>query len=192
LPKKTLEVLVDSGNDYCLQVKRNQGKLFSRLEQTAASEKPLSQHQCQEKNRGRIEHRHTRLYAAAPQWQKHYPGIVCFVVLRRWGYRKNKPTHKARYYEKTHYYILSRSMESAQQAAALIRNHWCIENRLHYLKDVLMNEDHNRIRHEQAAKNVSLLKNMVLNVIKAKGFSSLKDTTGRYAHNIKELYSWLL
>jgi hypothetical protein len=53
-------------------------------------------------------------------------------------------------------------------------------------------EDQNRIRHEQAVKNVSLLKNMVLNFIKAKGFTSLKDTTQRYAHNIKERYSWLL
>ncbi len=192
MPKKTLEVLVESGNDYCLQVKKNQGNLFGRLEQTAATEKPFSQHQCQEKNRGRLEHRHTRLYWAPQPWQKHYPGIVCFVVLKRWGYRKKKPTHKARSYEKTHYYILSRPMESAQQAASLIRNHWCIENRLHWVKDVLMNEDGNRIRDEQAAKNVSLLKNMVLNVIKAKGFSSLKDTTERYAHNIKELYSWIL
>ncbi len=173
-------------------MKKNQATLFTQLEQTAASEKPLSQHQCQQKNRGRLEHRRARLYAAPQPWQKYYPGIVCFVVLRRWGYRKPKPTHKARYYEKTHYYILSRMMESAQQAAVLIRNHWWIENRLHWVKDVLMNEDHNRIREEQAAKNLSLLKNMVLNVVKAKGFSSLKDTTGRYAHNIKELYSWLL
>ncbi len=83
-------------------------------------------------------------------------------------------------------------MGSAQQAAQLIRDHWLIENRLHWVKDVLMNEDQNRIRDHQAAKNVSLIKNIVLNLIKAKGFTSLKDTTQRYAHNIKELYSWLL
>ncbi len=173
-------------------MKKNQGTLFSRLEQTAQREKPLSQHQCQQKNRGRLEHRHAKLYWAPQQWQKHYPGIVCFVVLRRWGYRKHKPTAKAHYYEKTHYYILSRMMGSAQQAAQLIRDHWLIENRLHWVKDVLMNEDQNRIRDHQAAKNVSLIKNIVLNLIKAKGFTSLKDTTQRYAHNIKELYSWLL
>jgi hypothetical protein len=50
----------------------------------------------------------------------------------------------------------------------------------------------NRIRYEQAAKNASLLKNMVLDLIKTKGFTSLKDTTQRYAHNTKERYSWLL
>jgi predicted transposase YbfD/YdcC len=76
-------------------------------------------------------------------------------------------------------------MMSASQAARLIHNHWLIENRFHWVKDVLMHEDQNRTRHEQAAKNVSLLKNLVLNLIKARGFTSLKDTTQRYAHNSK-------
>jgi predicted transposase YbfD/YdcC len=174
-----------------LQVKKNQDKLLERLQQRAATDQPLSQQLSQEKNRGRIEHRHSKLYQAPKEWQKYYPGIVCFVVLRRWGYRKKKPTAKAHSYEKTHYYMLSRMM-SAGQAARLVRNHWLIENRLHWVKDVLMHEDQNRIRHQQAAKNVSLLKNLVLNLIKARGFTSLKDTTQRYAHNIKELYSWLL
>jgi predicted transposase YbfD/YdcC len=123
---------------------------------------------------------------------KYYKGIVCFVVLRRWGYRKDKRYQKAKPYEKTHYYILSRPMACAQQAVDLIRNHWGIENRLHWVKDVLMKEDKNRIRHHRAAKNVSLIKNIVLNLTRARGFTSLKATTQRYAHNIKELYSWLL
>jgi predicted transposase YbfD/YdcC len=173
-------------------VKDNQVKLLALLQQEAHAQKPLNQHQGQEKNRGRIEHRHCKLFTAPQHWQKHYPGIVCFVVLRRWGYRKDKRHHKPKPYEKTHYYILSRPMTSAQQAAQLIRNHWLIENRLHWVKDVLMNEDTNRIAHHQAAKNVSLLKNIVLNLTRSKGFTSLKTTHERYGHNIKELYSWLL
>jgi predicted transposase YbfD/YdcC len=175
-----------------LQVKANQVNLLARLQQEARAQKPLSQHQCRQKNRGRLEHRHCKLFAARQDWQNYYKGIVCFVVLRRWGYRKGKRFQKAKPYEKTHYYILSRKMESAQQAAGLIRKHWRIENRLHWVKDVLMKEDKNRIRHHQAAKNVSLLKNIVLNLTRAKGFTSLKATTQRYTHNIKELYSWLL
>ncbi len=173
-------------------MKKNQGTLFAHLEQTAHREKPLSEHKCQQKNRGRLGHRHASVFAAPHEWQKHYPGLVCFVALKRWGYRKDKRYQKAKPYQKTHYYILSRPMQSAQQAATLIRNHWLIENRLHWVKDVLMNEDQNRIPRQQAAKNVSLLKNVVLNLTRAKGFISLKATTERYAHNIKELYSWLL
>ncbi len=172
-------------------MKANQPRLHKQLQEAAASHKPLSHTYDAQKNRGRIEHRHCCVYRAPLEWQKHYPAIACFVVLRRWGYRRDKPHQKAKPYEQTHYYILSRMM-SATQAARLIRDHWLIENRLHWVKDVLMKEDHNRIRHHQAAKNVSLLKNMVLNVIKARGFTSLKGTTERYAHNIKELYSWLL
>jgi predicted transposase YbfD/YdcC len=173
-------------------VKGNQVKLTALLQAEARSQKPLSEYQCRQKNRGRLEHRHCKLFAAPENWQRRYKGIVCFVLLRRWGYRKDKRYQKAKPYEKTHYYILSRPMESAQQAAGLIRGHWGIENRLHWVKDVLMKEDKNRIRDHQAAKNVSLLKNIVLNLTRAKGFSSLKATTQRYAHNIKVLSSCIL
>lgn len=175
-----------------MQVKDNQVKLLALLQQEASGQKPISEHQSQEKNRGRLEHRHCKLFAARQDWQKHFPGLVCFVVLRRWGYRKDKRHQKAKPYEKTHYYILSRKINSARQVAQLIRNHWLIENRLHWVKDVLMNEDKNLIRQQQAAKNVSLIKNMVLNLTKSKGFTSIKLTAECYGHNIKELYSWLL
>ncbi len=173
-------------------MKANQVNLLTRLQAEARAQKPLSEHQCRQKNRGRLEHRHCQLFVAPQDWHKHYKGIACFVVLRRWGYRKGKRFQKAKPYEKTHYYILSCPMESAGQAACLIRNHWLIENRLHWVKDVLMKEDKNRIRHHQAAKNVSLIKNIVLNLTRATGFTSLKTAIERYAHDIKGLYSLLL
>ncbi len=53
---------------------------------------------------------------------------------------------------------------------------------------MLLNEAKNRIPHQQAAKNVSLLNNMVLNLAKVKGFTSLKRATERYGHDCKLLY----
>jgi hypothetical protein len=55
-----------------------------------------------------------------------------------------------------------------------------------------MGEDCNGVAHPQAAKNLSLLKNMVLNLVRLKGFASLKIAQNAYAHNIKELYHCLL
>jgi hypothetical protein len=177
---------VASGNDYCLQVKANQASLLEKLQQTATCQRPIDQDESREKNRGRLEHRRVKLFEARLPWREDYPGLVAFAQLRRWGYRN----HQA--YEATHYYILSRAGLTAQQVGAIIRGHWSIENRLHYVKDVSMGEDHNGIGHPQAAKNLSLLKNFVLNLVRLKGFNSIKIANNAYAHNIKELYNCLL
>jgi predicted transposase YbfD/YdcC len=99
---------------------------------------------------------------------------------------------EGRTYAQTHYYILSRPFSDAGQVGRLIRAHWSIENRLHYVKDVTMGEDKNRIAHPQAAKNVSLLKNMALNLARQRGYTGLKRAIDLNAHNIKQLYQWLL
>jgi predicted transposase YbfD/YdcC len=179
-------VIITSGNDYCVQVKANQATLLEKLQQSATQQAPIDQADSREKNRGRIEHRRVKLFAAPQHCQQDYPGLVAFAQLRRWGYRN----HQA--YDATHYYILSRAGLTAQQVGAIIRGHWSIENRLHYVKDVSMGEDHNGVAHPQAAKNLSLLKNVVLNVVRLKGFTSLKIANNAYAHNIKELYNCLL
>jgi Transposase DDE domain len=169
-----------------VQVKANQPWLLKQLIRLAEGQVPQDQYLSRQKNRGRLEHRHARLYPAMAQWQSEYAGIVCFLVVQRWGYRQGK------FYKKTHYYISSYRFNCARTISQLIRHHWLIENRLHYVKDVHMNEDRNRIRHPQAAKNCSLIKNLTLNLVRLQGLQSLKKAIEFYAHNIKELYSWLL
>ena len=54
--------------------------------------------------------------------------------------------------------------------------------------DVLMNAAKNCVPHQQAAKNVSLLNNRVLNLTRAKGFTILKRTSEYYVKYSKALY----
>ena len=51
----------------------------------------------------------------------------------------------------------------------LSRGHWAIENRLHYVRDVSMNED--RCRARAAGRVLSTLRNLVLHLIRARGLS---------------------
>jgi hypothetical protein len=71
---------VASGNDYCVQVKANQATLFAKLQQTAAQQAPLDQDNSRQKNRGRLEHRHVKLFEAPPCWQEDSPGLVAFAT----------------------------------------------------------------------------------------------------------------
>lgn len=62
-------------------------------------------------------------------------------------------------------YISSRVL-SAPALAQAVRAHWGIENRLHWMLDVCFGEDGCMVRKDNAPQNLSLLKKIVLNLIR--------------------------
>ena len=64
------------------------------------------------------------------------------------------------------FYISSRGL-SAEEMALAVRAHWGIENRLHWLLDVNFGEDGCQVRKDNAPQNLSLLKKIVLNLIRS-------------------------
>jgi predicted transposase YbfD/YdcC len=65
----------------------------------------------------------------------------------------------------TRYYILSRKL-SAKQFATAVREHWSIENKLHWQLDVTFGEDQSRIRKGHADANFSILRRTALSLLK--------------------------
>jgi len=65
----------------------------------------------------------------------------------------------------TRYYISSRQMSTAAFSAA-VRDHWAIENRLHWSLDVIFGEDDRRLIKDHAPQNFSLLSKMALNLLR--------------------------
>lgn len=63
------------------------------------------------------------------------------------------------------YYISSRKLSAAQLAQA-VRGHWGIENRLHWVLDVSFGEDDSTFYKDNAPQNLSLLRKIVLNLIR--------------------------
>jgi predicted transposase YbfD/YdcC len=55
--------------------------------------------------------------------------------------------------------------------AEIIRGHWKIENQLHWVKDVIFEEDKSQISDFQAASNWSILTTIGLNLFRSLGFS---------------------
>jgi predicted transposase YbfD/YdcC len=64
-----------------------------------------------------------------------------------------------------HFYISSLT-RSAQDFAALIRQHWDIENKLHWSLDVTFNEDRSRIRKDNAPANMAAMRRLALNQLR--------------------------
>lgn len=68
-----------------------------------------------------------------------------------------------------HYYISSLPASSDLDAARFIgqiRNHWQVENKLHWCLDVTWGEDACRVRHRNAAYNLAIIRRLALNLVR--------------------------
>lgn len=148
MPKKTVEVIVATGNDLLVQLKGNQPSLFQRLTTTYPAQSPANQHQGHEiGGHGRIERRTTRVWSLLPgagtePWHDHF---CAFIEVQRRTEVFDTRRQNWRERQETAYYLSTFAL-TAIQAADMIRGHWGVENRLHYVRDVTLGEDASRIR----------------------------------------------
>ena len=76
--------------------------------------------------------------------------------------------------DQTRYFITSLRADAPVFAGA-VRSHWGIENRLHWVLDVVFGDDHCRVRADQAPKNFTVIKHMAMNLLnRAKQKKSLR------------------
>jgi predicted transposase YbfD/YdcC len=91
----------------------------------------------------------------------------------------------------THYYVTSRQDDGAYELSGMIRGHWHIENRLHWVKDVQQHEDGCGIRKGHGPVNMSLLKTWVLSFFRINNHASIKAATIFFANKIADLMALL-
>jgi hypothetical protein len=128
-------------------VKENQGGLLTllqvSLDTALATYLPLQRARCQETGHGRIERR-TLTSTPAVAGKLGWPGLAQGFRLERWT--KEKKTGKER--QEVVYGITSLPVGQAGAATllALIRGHWQIEKRSHWVRDVTFDEDRSQAR----------------------------------------------
>ena len=150
--------------DYLLMVKGNQPSLLEAIENAFVDQQAIAAvgRQSQvEKSHGRVVGQIASVLPAKgvvdlTDWPK------CKTIGRIDSIRK--VGDKASGFEQR-YYISSRDL-TAEQLAAAVRAHWGIENRLHWVLDVSFGEDASTLRKDNAPQNISLLKKIVLNLIR--------------------------
>lgn len=160
----------EKGADYILAVKENQGLLKSALETTfnIAKEKNFEtmvydKNQTTDCDHGRIE---TRTCYVLPlmylfRFKLKWKGLQSLVLME--SERINKSTGE-KVTEKRYY--ISSLKGSANKIADGIRQHWRVENNLHWCLDVGFREDECRVRIGDAAENFSLLRKISLMLLK--------------------------
>lgn len=162
--------IVQKHGDYVLCLKGNQGSLHEEVkyffEQAQANQwhdVPHGYYETVEKDHGRIETRRCWMVEqVATDWLERgeqWPGLASIAAITAERQVGGKTTRETRYF-------ISSLRGSAQQLATAARQHWGIENSLHYVLDVTMNEDASRVRKDYAAENLAVLRRIALNAVK--------------------------
>jgi predicted transposase YbfD/YdcC len=180
LPKKTCELIIDSGNDYVIAVKENQPKLHAHIQNVAEMKKPASRDVSIERTRDRVTQRTVNVFhnlaGISPEWS----GIKSLIKVERVGTRKGKKYHEIVCY-------ISSLMKTAQEFAHGIRGHWGIENRLHWVKDVVFKEDASTVRKGHAPANFSIVRAIAINIFRRNGYDSVTTHQRFLSHDIDKL-----
>ena len=80
--------------------------------------------------------------------------------------RRRETTEKTT--TETAYFLLSQAL-SPEQLNEVVRQHWGVENRLHWRLDVVMNEDQDRTRMGHGPHNLAVLRHMAINAMQKEG-----------------------
>lgn len=67
-----------------------------------------------------------------------------------------------------------------------------IENSLHYTKDVTFREDYSKIVKKNAPQNMSLVRNIAINIFRLKGYTNMAQAVRLIANDIPKMLSFLL
>lgn len=183
---KTVETILKKESFYVLQVKENQKFLFKKVKFIAKHLPAISSDFTEEKNKGRLEKREVTLHKECLDLKHYGWNDLRFIVKV-----KRTVKHKGgKISEETAYFITNLN-EIASFFNKGIRDHWKIENSLHYIKDVTFNEDRLKIRSGSAPQNMALLRTFVLNIFRQNGYSNIKQTTRLLAGRIGLMFSLL-
>jgi len=88
-------------------------------------------------------------------------------------------TCKGEIARETSYIITSLTAEqaSARELLRLIRGHWGIENRVHWVRDVTFNEDRSQVRVGSGPQVMAALRNTALGLLRLKGARNIAAAT---------------
>lgn len=170
--------------DYMIAIKRNQPQAFQEVKDIFEYIQKNNIHdgvdiwQDHDKGHGRIEDRSVisiDVSAYPVEALKKFSGLKSVVRVNSVVQRQGEQSQEYRYY-------ITSQDGNARKHGETIRAHWEIENNLHYVLDVVFDEDDNRSRKDHLAKNFASLRKVCMNLLRsAKADKKTLKSTARKA-----------
>jgi predicted transposase YbfD/YdcC len=147
-------------------VKGNQPWLFESLQVFFSEPKMATRNATSADRHGnRRERRRVRCSSELNEYLD-WPGLAQVVEVTRWSQEgKGAPTQETRYAITS----LSAREASAKKLLGLIRGHWGIENKLHYVRDVTYGEDQCTVRTARAPRALAAVRNFAIGLFHGRG-----------------------
>jgi predicted transposase YbfD/YdcC len=168
---KIAQTIIEAEADYVLSVKENQGHLYEDVSVLFGVDQAqnfkyasLEYAKTTNKGHGRLEVREcwstsSSEYLHLIRGQQDWMGLKSIAMVISTRIIAGKETKCVRFY-------ISSLPSDAEQLLHVVRKHWSIENDLHWVLDVAFNEDHSRVRKDQAPENFAALRHIALNLLK--------------------------
>ena len=162
--KATAQAILDRGGEYCLALKANQPALLAdvRLLLDDPEAEAGDRFATTDGDHGRIETRRAEIVHDVA-WLAASHGFPGLQAVGKVTATREVDGHAT---TATRYYLLSTPLAAAR-FAEVVRTHWHIENRLHWVLDVVMDEDQARARKDHAPENLARLRRFALNLLRA-------------------------
>jgi predicted transposase YbfD/YdcC len=153
--------ITDKGGDYLLSLKKNQKNLYEQVSEYMLKQKEsLTKDEWVDFGSGRIENRcayvcdRLELLDDLASW----PAVKRVVMVEASREKDGKVQQETRFY-------LSSLAADATTFNRLVRNHWGIENNLHWMLDVIFREDQSRTRQGNAPENLATVRKTALQLL---------------------------
>lgn len=166
--KQIAKQIADQGADYVLSLKGNQGNLHKEVEQFLEDAKecdyrdlPHDTHTTVDGDHGRVETRHCTVtsdvdwFEDKSKWKK----LTTFGMVEATREMGDKITQETRYF-------ISSLPCDAKRFAEAVRNHWAVENSLHWCLDIAFREDDSRVRKGHGQENFAIMRRFALSLVK--------------------------
>lgn len=157
------QAVLDARGQYVLALKQNQSALFAAVERRFAEAAHADTFGSEtQSSHGRSEQRTARVISDTILAKAHdFPGIRALAQVRTLRCIEGRPDET-----KTRYFLLSRSFR-ADKLLHIVRTHWTIENQLHWVLDVVFDEDGARNRKDNGPQNIALVRKIALNLLRS-------------------------
>ena len=175
--------IIDKKADYIFALKGNQGSLRDDVNLFVAEQKAndfsntaITRHQTVDGDHGRIETRDiTVIHDIGWLQERHnWPAMAGVVMVESTRIMPGPNPGADKVERETRFYITSLVL-NAILVAPLIRDHWAIENSLHWILDMAFRDDECRLRTDNAPANFTTIKHIALNLIRrAKSKGSIR------------------
>jgi len=181
----TARTIVEAEHHYLLPVKQNRAHTQAAIEVIATTVPPDSEATDLDESHGRRIQRHTQVFPPSQALQAKWPNLAFVGAVHRTGERDQQAVEETVYY-------LGSAPWTATDLLPASRQHWQVENELHWVKDVTFEEDYPPRRGGHAPVTWSIFNTFAITLARRQGWRTVPQALRTWANQVHQVFSFLV